>query len=301
MASVTLRAFAKINLSLRISSARSDGFHEVRTILQAIDLCDRVRCEALRGPFQIRCDVSGVPTDRTNLVWKAAQMLWEAAGRSGEPWNTVVTLQKHIPMKAGLGGGSSDAAAALLALRRLWKLRVPDEQIHALAARLGSDVPFFLVGGTALGLGRGEEVYPLENLPRYHVVLVIPPFGVATKDAYQWLDAKRLREPFSTDAPEKGSGSLFGSYLTETWLGRTTPLVNDLEGPVTSRHPMIGPLKQPLTGRGALMAAMSGSGSTVFGVFKSAAAAGRAVRALNTEGARVITARFRGRFTRRSR
>ena len=102
--------------------------------------------------------------------------------------NAVVTLQKNIPMKAGLGGGSSDAAAALLALRRLWKLRVPDEQIHALAARLGSDVPFFLVGGTALGLGRGEEVYPLENLPRYHVVLVIPPFGVATKDAYQWLD-----------------------------------------------------------------------------------------------------------------
>ena len=107
-------------------------------------------------------------------MWKAAQLLWEAAGRDGEPRNTVVTLQKKIPMKAGLGGGSSDAAAALLGLRRLWKLRVPDEQIHALAARLGSDVPFFLVGGTALGLGRGEEVYPLENLPRYWVVLVDP-------------------------------------------------------------------------------------------------------------------------------
>ncbi len=166
MASITLRAFAKINLSLRVSSARADGFHDVRTILQAIDLFDRVKCEARRGPFQIRCDMPGVPTDRTNLVWKAAQLLWEAAERSGEPRNTVVTLQKNIPMKAGLGGGSSNAAAALLGLRRLWKLRVPDEQIHALAARLGSDVPFFLVGGTALGLGRGEEVYPLENLPR---------------------------------------------------------------------------------------------------------------------------------------
>ena len=137
MASVTLRAFAKINLSLRITSARPDGFHDVRTILQAIDLFDRVKCEARRGPFEIRCDMPGVPTDRTNLVWKAAQLLWEAAGRSGEPRDAVVTLQKNIPMQAGLGGGSSDAAAALLGLRRLWKLRVPDEQIHATGREAG--------------------------------------------------------------------------------------------------------------------------------------------------------------------
>ena len=107
----------------------------------------------------------GVPTDRTNLVWKAAQLLWEAAGGRGEPRNTIVTLRKHIPMQAGLGGGSSDAAAALLALRRLWKLRVPDEELHGWPRAVGSDVPFFLVGGTALGLGRGGEVSPLENLP----------------------------------------------------------------------------------------------------------------------------------------
>jgi 4-diphosphocytidyl-2-C-methyl-D-erythritol kinase len=301
MGSVTLRAFAKINLSLRVSSARPDGFHEVRTILQAIDLFDRVKCESLRGPFQIRCDMSGVPTDRTNLVWKAAQLLWDEAERSGEPCNTVVTLHKSIPMKAGLGGGSSDAAAALLGLRRLWTLRVPDERIHALAAKLGCDVPFFLVGGTALGLGRGEEVYPLENLPPYHVVLAIPPFGIATNDAYGWLDAKRLREPFSTDAPERASGSPFGSYLPDTWLGRTTPLVNDLEGPVVARHPVIGQLKQRFTESGALMAAMSGSGSTVFGVFTSGAAARRAARGWSTGGARVMTARFQGRFASRIR
>ena len=196
-------------------------------------------------------------------------------------------------MQAGLGGGSSDAAAALLALGRLWKLRVPDEQTHALATRLGSDVPFFLVGGTALGLGRGEEVYPLENLPRYHVVLVIPPFGVATKDAYQWLDegGKRGREGFLLNTDKNPSRPLFPNV----------PLVNDLEAPVIDRHPVIGQLKQQLTDRGALMAAMSGSGSTVFGVFKSAVAASRAARACNTDGARVITARFLSRFTRRSR
>lgn len=276
MASVTLRAFAKINLSLRVSSARPDGFHDVRTILQAIDLFDRVTCGARRGPFQIRCDMPGVPTDRSNLVWKGAQLLWEAAGREGDARDAVVTLQKNIPMQAGLGGGSSDAAAALVGLRRVWKLRVPDEQIHALAAKLGSDVPFFLVGGTALGVGRGEEVYPLENLPRYWVVLVIPPFGVATKDAYEWFDegAKRGRE--------NPSRPLFPNVT----------LVNDLEAPVIDRHPAIGQLKQRFTERGALMAAMSGSGSTVFGVFTSATAAHRAARAFTKDGARVLTARF---------
>jgi 4-diphosphocytidyl-2-C-methyl-D-erythritol kinase len=278
MASVTLRAFAKINLSLRVSVARPDGFHEVRTILQAIDLFDRVRCVARRGPFQILCDTPGVPVDRTNLVWKAAQLLWQAAGREGEPRDAVVILQKNIPMQAGLGGGSSDAAAALLGLRRLWKLRVPDDRIHALAATLGSDVPFFLIGGTALGLGRGEEVFPLENLPRYWVVLVIPPFGIATRDAYAWFD-----EGVSTPSV---------SYLSETWLGRTTPLLNDLESHVAARHPVITQLKQQFTERRALVAAMSGSGSTVFGIFDSQSAATRAARAFRKEGAHVLTARF---------
>jgi 4-diphosphocytidyl-2-C-methyl-D-erythritol kinase len=278
MASVTLRAFAKINLSLRVSAARADGFHDVRTILQAIDLFDRVTCVARRGPFQIRCDMPGVPADRTNLVWKGAQLLWEAAGRDGDARDAVVILRKNIPMQAGLGGGSSDAAAALLGLRRLWKLRVPDERIHALAATLGSDVPFFLVGGTALGLGRGEEVYPLENLPRYRVVLVVPPFGIATKDAYEWFDGRNWTSSVS--------------YLSDTWLGRTTPLVNELEAPVAARHPVITQLKQRFTERGALVAAMSGSGSTVFGIFNSDSAAHRAARAFTKEGARVVAARF---------
>lgn len=294
MASLTVRAFAKINLSLRIGDVRPDGFHDVQTILQAIDLSDRVTCEARHGPFEIRCDMPGVPADCTNLVWKAAQLLWQTAGRGGEPRDAVVALQKNIPMKAGLGGGSSDAAAALLGLRRLWKLRVPDDQMHALASRLGSDVPYFLVGGTALGLGRGDEVYPLENLPPYRVVLVIPPFGIATKDAYAWLGADRKRGlvQFSPDsAAENCTRPLFSGVT----------LVNDLEAPVIARHPVIGQLKQRLTDRGAMMAAMSGSGSTVFGVFKSAAAARMAARALKGDATRVITARFLGRFTRRSR
>ena len=282
MASITVRAFAKINLSLRFTGvARPDGFHDLRTILQSIDLFDRVVCRSRRGSFAIRCDMKGVPTDPTNLVWKAARLLWEVAGGTGEPRNTIVSLRKRIPMQAGLGGGSSDAAAALLALRRLWKLRVPDEELHVIAAALGSDVPFFLVGGTALGLGRGEDVYPLENLPAYRVVLAIPAFGIETRDAYNWLDERRWSAEIS--------------YLPGTWLGRRTALANELEGPVMARHPEIRRLKERLTEQGAMMAAMSGSGSAVFGVFESRVVANRAARALTREGTRVLTARFRGR------
>jgi 4-diphosphocytidyl-2-C-methyl-D-erythritol kinase len=290
MASITLRAFAKINLSLRVSGARQDGFHDVRTVLQSISLFDRVTIRTRRGPFEIRCDVPGVPVDRTNLVWKAAQTLWHAAGRDGEPRDATVTLEKRIPMQAGLGGGSSNAAAALLGLRKLWKLRLPDEEIHSAAARLGSDVPFFLIGGTVLGVGRGDEVYPLENLPRYWVVLAVPSFGVATADAYRWFD-----EAYETPkGGREGFRPLFSNFPH-------VPLVNDLEAPVAGRHPEIGELKQRFTSEGALMAGMSGSGSVVFGVFTSARRADVAARRLKNGGARILTARFHPRLARRNR
>jgi len=282
MRSVTIRAFAKVNLSLRVGDVRADGYHPVQTLLQGIDLFDTVRIVRRPGPFEIRCETKGVPLDRTNLVWKAADVLWQTTGRAGEPRDVLVTLRKGIPMQAGLGGGSSDAAAALRGLGRIWQRHVPESALHAMAAQLGSDVPYFLIGGTALGLGRGEEVYPLEDLPRLWVVLALPPFGVSTKDAYAWLDEKRLREPFSFDSCEKGSRSLFPHV----------ELVNDLEAPVIARHPVIGSLKGKLAKNGALVAAMSGSGSAVFGVFQSAAGAARGARALRSTGVRVLTARL---------
>jgi 4-diphosphocytidyl-2-C-methyl-D-erythritol kinase len=282
MRSVTIRAFAKINLSLRVGDVRADGYHPVQTLLQGIDLFDTVRIVRRPGPFEIRCETKGVPLDRTNLVWQAADVLWQTTGRAGEPRDVLVTLRKGIPMQAGLGGGSSDAAAALHGLGRIWQRRVPDGVLHAMAAQLGSDVPYFLIGGTSLGLGRGEEVYPLEDLPRLWVVLALPPFGVSTRDAYAWLDEKRLREPFSRESNETGSGSLF-PHVT---------LVNDLEAPVVARHPVIGSVKERLAKSGALVAAMSGSGSAVFGVFRSAAGAARGARALTSTGVRVLTARF---------
>jgi 4-diphosphocytidyl-2-C-methyl-D-erythritol kinase len=281
----TVRALAKINLSLRVTAKRADGFHEVQTILQAIDLADRLTFRARRGPFQLIGSTHGVPVDRTNLVWKAAERLWEAAGRDGEPKDVVVTLEKKIPVQAGLGGGSSNAAAALLALRRLWKLDVADERLVGIAARLGSDVPYFFVGGTALGLGRGDEVYPLADLPRWWAVLAVPPFGVKTADAYQWLDEERAG---TSAAPEP-------QYLPRTWLGKIVPLVNDLQRPVVLRRPAIGDLIARLVKLGAEMAAMSGSGSTVFGIFTTSSAAAQAARALRHSGAAVRVVRFAGR------
>jgi 4-diphosphocytidyl-2-C-methyl-D-erythritol kinase len=285
MASMTVRAFAKINLSLRVMAKRPDGFHEVQTILQAVDLSDRLTCQTRRGSFHIRCSAPGLPVDRTNLVWRAAEGLWNAAGRSGHPRDAMVTLEKNIPMQAGLGGGSSDAASALVALRRIWKLKVADEDLFAIAARLGSDVPYFFVGGTALALGRGEQVYPLVDLPRWWAVLIVPPFGIRTADAYAWLDQLRARTAAAA-APR---------YLPDTWLGRIAPLVNDLERPVIDRHPAIGRLIAKLTKLGAVMSAMSGSGSTVFGIFTSSSAAGRASRTLREAGARTLAVRFVGR------
>ncbi len=277
-----MRAFAKINLSLRVAERRGDGFHEVRTIFQGIDLADRVICESRRGAFDIVCATPGVPADRTNLVWKAAQRLWDAAGREGLPRDARVTLDKRIPIKAGLGGGSSDAAAALFALRRAWKLKIADDALYAIAAKLGSDVPYFFVGGTALGLGRGDEVYPLDDLPRLWVVLIFPPFGIATADAYEWLDEMRARTSVGS-AP---------SYLERTWLGRVVPLVNDLEQPVIERHPVVAKLKDRLMKMGAAMAAMSGSGSTVFGLFQTAGAAEAAAKKLRRSGASVLLTRL---------
>jgi 4-diphosphocytidyl-2-C-methyl-D-erythritol kinase len=290
MASVTLRAFAKINLSLRITGTRADGFHEVQTILQRIDLFDRVRCQSRGGPFEIRCTSPDVPVDRANLVWQAARQLWSAGGREGEPRDALVTIEKHIPMQAGLGGGSSDAAAALVGLRRVWKLRVADAEMPAIASRVGSDVPYFLVGGTALGLGRGDEVYALEDLPRVWVVLVFPPFGIATKDAYAWWDEereKRDRVPFLASTSKKGTRPLFASL--------PAPLVNDLEAPVIARYPVIGKLMDRLCEEGAAQAAMSGSGSTVFGVFTGERRARAAARHLMRSGADARCARFRPR------
>jgi 4-diphosphocytidyl-2-C-methyl-D-erythritol kinase len=287
------RAHAKVNLDLRVLGSRPDGFHELRKVFQTIDLHDTLVAVERPGPFGLKCRTSGVPLDTTNLVWRAAAGLWTALGRAGEPRDAVVTIEKIIPMKAGLGGGSADAAAALLALARLWG-GVPVTLLREVGCGIGADVAFFLSGGTALGLGRGEEIYPLVDLPAHWIVIVTPPFGVSTGEAYTWYDEDRTAGLKETREFQ---------ILPVPWPTRAAQMINDLEPPVVRRHPEITVLKAALKEAGAVASAMSGSGSAVFGLFRSRAAAARSIRPLSRGGAKAFLTRTltRAEYERRAR
>jgi 4-diphosphocytidyl-2-C-methyl-D-erythritol kinase len=256
---VVLRPCAKINLTLRVGERRSDGFHDVRTVLQSIALADRLTLTVQRGPFSLVTASADVPSGGTNLVWRAARLLWQALERRGEPSGVAVRLDKHIPVAAGLGGGSANAAAALAGLNQLWKGRQTRHQLAKLGSELGSDVPFFFQGGTALGVGRGDELYPIDDVPPLQVVLIKPSFGVATADAYRWLDDDREQSRAAASAGQV--------KLDLGWPAGPLALVNDLQGPVSARHAVVGEMIDALTRAGAAGAAMTGSGSAVFGLF----------------------------------
>jgi 4-diphosphocytidyl-2-C-methyl-D-erythritol kinase len=290
----TARAHAKVNLDLRVLGARPDGYHELRTVFQTIELHDILTAAEKPGGFVLQCRTPGVPLDSGNLIWGAAAALWRALGRPGDPRDTLVHLEKNIPVASGLGGGSADAAAALQVLARVWG-GAPLSLLREVAAGLGSDVPFFLSGGTALGLGRGEEIYPLVDLPLHWVVIVRPPFGVSTAEAYSWYDEDRaagVREPREEL-----------QILPVPWPTRAAQMINDLEPPVMRRHPEIGSIKAALKEAGAVAAAMSGSGSAVFGLFRTRPAAARAVGPLGRSGMRAVLTRTlsRAEYERRAR
>lgn len=253
MKSVTAHAFAKINLELRVLGLRPDGYHELRTTFQSIALADRLTFTATRGPFKIECDDPSFPADDTNLIWKAGERVLRMA-RSREPlFGVTVRVEKNIPMQAGLGGGSSNAAAALRAFCRLWKIKPAPAELHHAASLLGADVPYFLEGGTALGFHRGDLLVPLDDIDPAWVVVVVPEFGVSTKEAFGWWDASPRRNP---------------------------RLSNDLQGVVARRHPIVTRLVRALNKEGAFHASLSGSGSAVFGLFSRRSDAQAAARAL---------------------
>lgn len=266
-----VRAFAKINRSLEVLGVRPDGFHELRTVFQSIALHDTLAIRAVPGAFQLTCDDPACPADRSNLIWRAAEQVWKAAGRRGAPRDVSIQLTKRIPVQAGLGGGSSDAAAALRAFGRLW--RVNPDRVRAIGSTLGADVPYFFEGGTALGLDRGDLLFPLVDAPRAWVVLVIPPFGVSTKEAFSWWDrdgARRLQKRRPT---------------------------NDLQAVVSKRHPAIGRLVRALERAGASHAAMTGAGSAVFGFFSTRTGAERGASLVSMRGSRTIITRTVDRAT----
>jgi 4-diphosphocytidyl-2-C-methyl-D-erythritol kinase len=291
---VRVRAHAKVNLDLRVLGVRADGYHELRTVFQTIELHDTITCSERPGPFALSCRTPGIPLDASNLVWKASAALWKAVGRDGDVRDVTIHIDKKIPVEAGLGGGSADAAAALLALARVWG-GVPMTLLRDVGGTIGADVPFFLSGGTALGLGRGEEIYPLVDLPPHFVVIVRPPFGVSTAEAYGWYDEDRA-------SGQRDENREF-QQLPVPWPSRAAQMINDLEPPVMRRHQEIGALKQLLRDAGATAAAMSGSGSAVFGLFRSRVAAEKAVKPLSRNGAKALVTRTvsRGEHERRAK
>ena len=260
---VTLPAFAKINLSLELLGRRADGYWEIRTVYQTISLHDRLRLRLRqRGGVEVFVPEGGAPAGRANLV---ARILGRARRRLGLRQGIEVEIEKNIPMARGLAGGSSDAAAALLGLLRLTRERLPEEEVLRLAAAAGSDVPFFLLGGRALGVGRGGEVYALDDVPARHCVLLCPPWPIATRAAYGW--ARRL-------TPRRRAAKIMGSGSLQDGLWSSG---NDFEPVVFPRFPELARMKAALLRAGAEQAGLSGSGSTVYGLFAERASAEAAV------------------------
>ena len=276
---VRLEAFAKVNLSLRVLGRRPDGFHELDTLFQTIDFSDElVFTEGEK--FEFVCSEPGIPSGPENLVFKAGRFLAETAG---VPLRGRVELTKRIPAGGGLGGGSADAAAALLGLSALWDLRPTAADLGPIAARLGSYVPFFLVGGTARGTGRGEIVSPLPDGPSEWLVLLLPPWPVSTSDVYGELGASELAELTGTTAASNLRGSGPDSF----------PDQNDLEEAAERLRGELAVLRYALRAAGATRARLSGSGSTLFGAFPDASAAAAAARRLEEENPGVRAVRVR--------
>ena len=286
---IRVGAPAKVNLDLRVLHRRPDGYHEVRTLLQSIALEDTVSIRPQPGPLTVRSRMPALPRDAANLVWQAAARLWSALGRPGDPRGAAISLRKAIPAAAGLGGASSDAAAALRGLSALWAGDAGAKRLAEVAAAVGSDVPFFLRGGTVAASGRGEHLRAVRPLDPHWVVLAVPGFGVSTPSAYGWWDEAA------------GSGS--SGRRPPRWRANPSLLRNDLEPVVARRHPEIGVLVARLRAQGAVHAAMSGSGSAVFGLFRARDAALAARAAVCRVGWRTRLTRTIGpqEFARRSR
>ena len=273
-----LRSFAKINLDLRVLNKRSDGYHELRTIFQTISLADTLDLEY--KPGRTRIDIKSNFNIPDNLVVRAADSVLKATRRTGR---LGFVLQKRIPLGGGLGGGSSNAAAVLLALPLLLRKPLSIEKLMELAAGLGSDVPFFLLGGTALGLGRGTELYPLPDIAARPALLIAPGIHVSTSDAYA-----RLGRELTTGSP----APTIDSFQSLAWrIGNASPsedwgVVNDFETVVFGLHPQLKSIKGKLLKLGARPALMSGSGSSLFGIFPSRQQRDRAVESFRKEFAK---------------
>ncbi len=265
-----LPSFAKVNLGLKVISRRPDGFHDIFTVFQTISLKDTITF-APSDKIRLTCTDPNIPVDGSNIILKAVDALKERYSiRNG----VTIHLDKKIPSPGGLGGGSSNAAVTLLALRRLWGLDVSTDDLVATARSLGSDVPFFLVGGTAIGSGRGTEIEPIDDIGEAMGLVVTPDIDVSTAEAYQAMTVPNL----TNREVERILLNCRFEAKRPDFLARK--LINDFEKTVFARFPDIGEARQTLADLGASPAMMCGSGASVFGFFDKEETRQTAIKAL---------------------
>ena len=290
---ITLPAFAKINLSLRVLGKRATGYHNLDTIFQTVSLHDTIKFTAMaESEIEFSCDDRSLPADSHNLVVRAAKALQDrfAAKRGAR-----IRLEKRIPSHAGLGGGSADAAATLMGLAHLWELNASRDEMLQIASALGADVPFFLCGGTARGTGIGDRVDPLNDLPETLFLIIKPNANIKTADAYKSLDERALTsKDDKTILPSSETKEFFDSL-------NFSSLQNDFEAVAFDLEPEIGRANAALLKAGARGSLLAGSGSAVFGIFDSEDAQRRAIQAIELEtGWRVFPCKTVGRDQYRS-
>ena len=266
------RTPAKLNIRLKVTGRRSDGYHELVSIMVPVDLCDLLEI-AIEDSRKIKliCDGLNVPDDENNLVYRATDSF---LSRAGIKKGVSVKLTKKIPVAAGLGGGSSDAAATLLSLNQIWPGRLPFSELHDMAAEIGADVPFFLYCRPAIVRGIGETLEFLEKWPEFWYVIVTPPIQVSTAWVYANLKLELTSDEYNNTL----------SFLKNDLFTVSRLLENDLEKVTSSRFPIIKKIKKDLLKCGAKGVLMTGSGPSVFGIFSSSEQAGLANHALTSKG-----------------
>jgi 4-diphosphocytidyl-2-C-methyl-D-erythritol kinase len=303
---VAVRSFAKINLGLYIGSLRADGFHGLRTVYQTIALHDVIRVSVERGNgIEILCADPRVPLDSTNTCYRMAERVMNELGAKGR---VKIAIDKRLPVQGGLGAGSSNAVATLIGLERALRKKLSGAARLKIAAEVGSDLPLFLVGGTVLGVGRGEEVYPVQDLASIPMVIVTPEVGVSTPRAFaDWdalVEAEQLTRPAASDRlfevgcaisawlsgyPNTGASAKSGSRAENLLLDLVrTGIENDFEKVVFPKYPELRDIKGALDRAGAKYASLSGSGSTLFGLFRSPADAAKAASRLRQQGLKAV-------------
>ncbi|HEX8765508.1 MAG TPA: 4-(cytidine 5'-diphospho)-2-C-methyl-D-erythritol kinase [Candidatus Acidoferrum sp.] len=297
MTEVRIPAFAKVNLRLDILGKRADGYHELRTIFQTLSLHDDIRLRASkRAGISLTIQgntVLALQPVKENLVYRAVDAVKRNLKISA---GVEIELKKTIPAGGGLGGGSSDAVAAMFGYLQLTEKKLATAEMLEIAASLGADVPFFLFGGRALGVNRGDELYPLQDIPKMHLLVVVPgEIRVPTADAFRWVNAK----PLGLTKPAIDSKLL--EFCALSWSAQGSGLSNDFERPVFQRHPRLGQIKRVLLQKGATEASLAGSGSAVFGIFPSPAMARRAAVGFPHDQTFVCETVSRDRYARRMR